>query len=42
LIFVIGGRRLTSSAIVNLLKNKKQEYEIIQKENKNDYYFFCR
>jgi len=36
--FIIGGKGLAGSAIVNLLKNKKEEYEIIQKENKNDFF----
>lgn len=36
--FIVGGKGLAGSAIVSLLKNKKQEYEIIQKENKNDFF----
>jgi len=36
--FIVGGKGLAGSAIVNLLKNKNQEYKIIQKENKIDFF----
>ncbi len=36
--FIVGGKGLTGSAIVNLLKNKNKEYKIIQKENKTDFF----
>ena len=38
MIFIIGGKGLTGSAIVKYLDNKNQDYEIIQKENKEDFF----
>lgn len=37
MIFIVGGKGLTGSAIVKELQQKGIEYEIIQKENKNEF-----
>lgn len=36
--FIIGGKGLAGSSIVNVLKNKKEKYEIIQKENQEKFF----
>ena len=38
MIFVIGGKGLTGSAIVKYLEIKNKDYEIIQKENKENFF----
>ncbi len=38
MIFVIGGKGLTGSAIVKYLEAKNKDYEIIQKENKENFF----
>ena len=38
MIFIVGGRGLTGSAIVKILKEKKLEFKIIQKENKEEFF----
>ena len=38
MIFVVGGKGLTGSAIVKYLKVKNKDYEIIQKQNKENFF----
>ena len=38
MIFVVGGKGLTGSAIVKYLEAKNKDYEIIQKENKENFF----
>ena len=38
MIFVVGGKGLTGSAIVKYLEIKNKDYEIIQKENKENFF----
>jgi nucleoside-diphosphate-sugar epimerase len=36
--FIVGGKGFAGSAIVNLLKNQKEKYKIIQKENQDEFF----